>query len=571
MKNLFLKKSNKGAALVSVMIAVAFISILATSLLYMSVSNYKMKVQNINSKKNYYETESVLTQTSVALRNALVKDSDPLTAIKNYSQGGTFDKSASNKYDCNKLAKLVFDETELLPGTVTNEKRYKFEGNADSTKITDKVDNNIYRVKSTDSLCKINYSKNTSTSVETYTLKNVMIEQETPDGFKNNVKTDINLSMLAQTGTTQAKGGVGEFSMLMDAPLDFNGSNFASLTIQGNSFVGSYDGHGVLKIGSTEYGTFAKPGSSALNVCGNSAAHFVGDYSVVYGDIKLSGNAAMYVCGNLTVYGDINISENANLIVCEGGKIYMPNFILPGRTTACSIKYAGGTTNLDKHVYPSDTAVVTVPVDKYISFCGTLGLDDDDDTNNGLIPQLLNKVSCGSGSYYITDLYADNPCKVDGTFYGKNVSVSFNKETNLNGGNYNNQLVFNLVDGVKFNESATDTTIISKYPIKCEQVHSLTLTKLGGAEFDYITAGKDANSIYNRKENPFVGDGSMKIEFKGSHAGYVSLPHGYGDFFDPNCNKTVNDMFTYSTGEGGGDVSSVSTSLSFKSFVKDYE
>ena len=51
-----MKKNNKGAALISVLIATAFLAITATALLMISYSNYKMKVVNLNSKNNLYES-----------------------------------------------------------------------------------------------------------------------------------------------------------------------------------------------------------------------------------------------------------------------------------------------------------------------------------------------------------------------------------------------------------------------------------------------------------------------------------------------------------------------------------
>ena len=79
------KINNKGVALISVMIAVAFISIIASSLLYISFSNYTMKVANTEAKKNFYEVEGDINKITTTLRaNLANSSSDPITEVKKY-------------------------------------------------------------------------------------------------------------------------------------------------------------------------------------------------------------------------------------------------------------------------------------------------------------------------------------------------------------------------------------------------------------------------------------------------------------------------------------------------------
>ena len=56
------KTDNKGSALVVVIIAMAFIGILASVLMYMSLLNYQMKVNNLKAKDNFYSAETVLDE-----------------------------------------------------------------------------------------------------------------------------------------------------------------------------------------------------------------------------------------------------------------------------------------------------------------------------------------------------------------------------------------------------------------------------------------------------------------------------------------------------------------------------
>lgn len=55
-------KNEKGSALVSVIVVIAFISILATTMLYISGTNYQLKMADNKSKVSFYQTEEPVDQ-----------------------------------------------------------------------------------------------------------------------------------------------------------------------------------------------------------------------------------------------------------------------------------------------------------------------------------------------------------------------------------------------------------------------------------------------------------------------------------------------------------------------------
>ncbi len=62
------EQANKGSAMVVVIIAMAFIGILASVLMYMSLLNYQMKVNNLKAKDNFYSAETVLDEIRVGMQ-----------------------------------------------------------------------------------------------------------------------------------------------------------------------------------------------------------------------------------------------------------------------------------------------------------------------------------------------------------------------------------------------------------------------------------------------------------------------------------------------------------------------
>ena len=89
--------NNKGIAMVSILIAVAFVSIIGSSLLYICYKNFQMKVLSVRSKENFYETDGALVEVTTALRNELSSKSNKPeefeTLIKYNATAGTYDIS----------------------------------------------------------------------------------------------------------------------------------------------------------------------------------------------------------------------------------------------------------------------------------------------------------------------------------------------------------------------------------------------------------------------------------------------------------------------------------------------
>lgn len=56
------KLNNDGAALVTVIVVITFISILATVILYSSGMNFAMKTTDIKTKVSFYDAETAMEQ-----------------------------------------------------------------------------------------------------------------------------------------------------------------------------------------------------------------------------------------------------------------------------------------------------------------------------------------------------------------------------------------------------------------------------------------------------------------------------------------------------------------------------
>lgn len=75
-KKKLLKLNNAGSAIVTVIVVVAFISILATTILYMSGMNYFMKATDLKTKKSFYTAETALEEVKAELTAEVAKASE---------------------------------------------------------------------------------------------------------------------------------------------------------------------------------------------------------------------------------------------------------------------------------------------------------------------------------------------------------------------------------------------------------------------------------------------------------------------------------------------------------------
>lgn len=81
------KLNNKGSAIVMVIVVVAFVSILATTLLYVSGANYFRKATDLKNKESFYEAETALEEIRAALAVEVSKAAEEayLTVSINYA------------------------------------------------------------------------------------------------------------------------------------------------------------------------------------------------------------------------------------------------------------------------------------------------------------------------------------------------------------------------------------------------------------------------------------------------------------------------------------------------------
>ena len=83
-----LGKNNRGSAIVMVLVAVSFVGIMASLLMYVSLSNYHIKVTDRKAKDNFYSAELAMDEIRAGLQG-IVYDSFSMAyeeTLQNYAK-----------------------------------------------------------------------------------------------------------------------------------------------------------------------------------------------------------------------------------------------------------------------------------------------------------------------------------------------------------------------------------------------------------------------------------------------------------------------------------------------------
>lgn len=496
---LLIKKSNKGAALVSIMVAVAFLSIIATTLLAISLNNYEMKSVQTKSNMNFYNNEKYLNVVTTNLRSSVYEQTDP-KAVLAAAVGGDFSSGTSTVYKASKLADII------QPGTTHS-------GDSSCTLTIDGVEFTISGgVLKDDTPADVNKGSK-------IVMKDVTFTAKDSEGFKSTIKTDIEFYMKSEP-SVKVNSGLGDCSFLLDNQLKITSSDQVRIQIYGNGIFGKYK---------QDPSNSSKSIGDQVVVLNNIGdVNVLGDYSVFYGDIVLNNNSIFYVAkGNVSVFGNIYINGSAAFI-CNGSLKLGPNSKVYYQGSEITIpqgtpeKKADGTDETDdnKKIYKISAAsvsnksknfVITKDVyrlskEKEENIRNILRLNSGGQTDDGVLKNIIQKQG---GKYFYE--YFDNQDSASFYVDGQSYKAQIYKESNIqNQSEVGNRLMM-LSSGIteyNLNTIAKETTFLSLSPINCAQTHSITLTQLGNKQFHTLLNGNYKVGNDNNKvvKNWFISD-----------------------------------------------------------------
>lgn len=258
---------NKGAALVTILIAVTFMTIMASSLMYMAYMNYLTKSMRYSATDNFYTDEFALDDLSTSLQQIAAEkgniDAARQAILDSIGKTITDGHNAYTESDVLGLIRVASQEASISVNCA-----YVEGGVLTQDSLEEGAD----------------YIK----------LRGVMITATTPEGYQSTITSDITISF---PNTLPGTMDINDFSVLTDSPLVFDkgGSRYYS----GNMFVQS------------------PGGGTALLVDNNTVVGLLSPQAMIVGDVVVKGNSILHVTGSMIVYGRITV-ERGSTLICSG-------------------------------------------------------------------------------------------------------------------------------------------------------------------------------------------------------------------------------------------------------------
>ncbi len=261
---------NKGAALVTILIAVTFMTIMASSLMYMAYMNYLTKSMRYSATDNFYTDEFALDDLSTTLQETAAREST-IDNAKNAVLAAVGDRNTGG------FRAYTNDDVAALIGVASQEA---------TISVNCALEDTSGNLTEDSLIVDDDYIK----------LRGVRITATTPEGYKSTITSDVTISF---PSTIPGTMDINDFSVITDSPLVFN--NGGARYFSGNVFA--------QKTGTS--------GGTALKVDNNTVVGLLSQQVMIVGDVEVTGNSTLHVTGNMTVYGKITVDAGSALI-CSG-------------------------------------------------------------------------------------------------------------------------------------------------------------------------------------------------------------------------------------------------------------
>lgn len=299
------KKKDSGSTLITVIVAVAFVTILTTIILSTSSVNYKMKTIDRGTRDDFYYAEKVLNDVyaGVGQKSAKLAGKAYSDAFKKVgttdTTGTTYDRA---KVSRDEFKKKFFEDVydEYSTNTLDTLKDYVVPVNIARIDDVDVIAADAIQYRYTDGTKGTVYKSKFVDPAETLETKdliitNVTVESKDKGGYRSVIKTDI----IIEVPTLDFFGvnaDVTEYGIIACQGVYINGG----CTVNGNVYAGIHP-----TANSADTAAGAKRLYGGINVLGGTA-NMKGNYIVSKGDINISGTGTKFVVENASL-GSANL------------------------------------------------------------------------------------------------------------------------------------------------------------------------------------------------------------------------------------------------------------------------
>ena len=290
-----LRKDNRGAAIVMVIVALAFIGILGVTVMWISLSNYRMKVTDQSNKQGFYTSESVLEQIKIGLQGDASQAASTAYGVvmQNFSSWNEAQREAMFQKEFKKSLWKILEDPAATGNYSVDHLASFVDGNLNiSTDPSDKGDPIRYLGAYMDNP-KLD---NPGDDQAFLRLKDIELEYTDDEGYYSKIRTDIIVEAPFTTFMdTSTLPPIFKYALIADTGIEVGEG---SLTANGSVYAG-------------EEGIIANKDTQVANA----------SYLVSKGPLRVGfGSETINVTSNVFYASDISV-DTANLVVNSNTRV----------------------------------------------------------------------------------------------------------------------------------------------------------------------------------------------------------------------------------------------------------
>lgn len=326
------KLNKKGAGMVTVIIAIALVTILCSIVLEISYLNYKMKQTNLKSKDNFYSAETALDEISMGLQNEVISPAISeayLTVMEEYALYDTTEKKNE------RMQQVYYERIWAKIGVAGGFDKY------DPAYLLSFVTQQWDDTTSSGVLI-----TGGSCNMATYEGKGVVLEgvevyYRDTAGYSTTITTDIRLVCpVMQFGNSTTLPDIMQYCVIADTNTVITSvSNTNPVNFKGNVYAGNIDVNAASSAFAVTFDDFSalvsksnvnvNKGTVTFNGSGNlwtssivldSAMVTINSGANLSNDVNLKGNRSnIHIANRFNGYGcDINDASKSSAILVNG-------------------------------------------------------------------------------------------------------------------------------------------------------------------------------------------------------------------------------------------------------------
>ena len=310
MRNRNKADSNRGGALLSVIIAMTVVGILGTLVLSISYTNFRMKQIDKKSKDNFYSAEAVLDEIVVGLQQEVSDQYKAAytTVMENY---GNYDTAAEMSEDFN--TEFVLNMVSVLQVSASDSGHYNIDVISDLVNPANYPSTDSFTVSGvvtdtvTDGAGNVTniYDNRLETLQDGLSIRNLVVTYVN-NGYINTITTDIKISTPAlEFATISTMPEIADYSMIaQDGMATETGAHYS---LQGKVFAG----------------TCIDLAAGSLLDANNAAATLL----VTEGDVSVVGNSTFNTATGTSLW-----AKSVTASALSGATVANNEILLLGRT-----------------------------------------------------------------------------------------------------------------------------------------------------------------------------------------------------------------------------------------------